>query len=169
MMKLKVIRINSNYNKFSELSTDTNLINLEYSTLPKLNRIYFALYLTKPNAVIKARTWVVVTNYEDGDRFLEQCKSIANEDGRFVFYGVGGTRCLLVDCEAILASSDIELSNEVAGISEDFLKEYVNSESTITEVEATLNEIKTYPKEITIISKQFSQDLEFDENSELPF
>lgn len=168
-MKLKVIRIKTSVNKFSVLSTDGDFTKLEYRTIPKVNRIHYNLYFITTNAVIKAGMWVVVTNYEDGDMFTEKCKSIANENGRLVFHGEEGTRCLLTDCELIIASSDHHLVNEVAVISDDFLKEYVNSQSPITEVEATLDTTNTYPQEITIISKQYLPNLEFDENSELPF
>ena len=72
------------------------------------NRIYFDAILVDSDAFISSGDLCFVTHPYDSERYVERCNKVSLDDGKEVFYGEKGTRCLLCDVEKVVG---VGLSN----------------------------------------------------------
>ena len=100
-----------------------------HSTLLEINKnmLFSNFYLLNINEVIINGDWCIITNPYEGDQYIEQCKKVTLENNRKIFYGMEGTRCLLIDAVKIVGTTNT-LFKEVNQIiiTEEMLREYYN-------------------------------------------
>ena len=105
------------------------LLHSPQSTLLEINKnmLFSNFYLLNINEVIINGDWCIITNPYDGDQYIEQCKKVSLENKREIFYGMEGTRCLLIDAMKIIGTTNILLKevNQIIVI-EEMIKEYFN-------------------------------------------
>ena len=91
-------------------------------------KIFYDVFITNSNEPIVSGDWCIVTNPYDGEEYTEQCKKVPVENNREIFYGMEGTRCLLIDAAKIIGTTNI-LLKEIKQIivTQEMLQEY-NSE-----------------------------------------
>ena len=91
------------------------------------NMLFSNFYLLNINEVIINGDWCIITNPYDGDQYIEQCKKVSLENKREIFYGMEGTRCLLIDAVKIVGTTNTLLKevNQII-ITEEMLREYYN-------------------------------------------
>ena len=91
------------------------------------SNIYYDGFLADSNEPIISGDWCIITSPYDGEEYAEQCKKVARENDKGIFYGIEGTRCLLIDAVKIVGTTN-KLLKEVNQIiiTEEMLREYYN-------------------------------------------
>lgn len=87
--------------------------------------LFSNFYLVNPSKVIFKGDWCIITNPYEGERYVERCKKVTLENNRKIFYGMEGTRCLLIDAMKIIGTTNILLKevNQII-VTEEMLREY---------------------------------------------
>ena len=105
-------------------------LDILHFTLCELNKtfLFTNFYLVNPSEVIFKGDWCIITNPYEGERYVERCKKVTLENSRKIFYGMEGTRCLMIDAVKIIGTTNI-LLKEIKQIivTQEMLQEY-NSE-----------------------------------------
>ena len=87
--------------------------------------IYYHSFIIDAEASIINMDWCIIINPYDGEEYTEQCKKVAVENNREIFYGMQGTRCLLIDTLKIIGTTNILLKEvEQIIVTEEMLGEY---------------------------------------------
>lgn len=73
----------------------------------KKNIGYEGVFLTDSEVLIFASDWCIITNPHDGEEYVEQCEKTTVENNRKIFYGMEGTRCLLIDAVKIIGTTNL--------------------------------------------------------------
>ena len=104
----------------------------EYKFIEELGNIkkaiFYDAFLTDSDAAISSQDWCIISEPYNGGEYIESCDKITSENGRKVFYGQEGTRCLLIDAVKIIGTTNILLQEiKQIVITDEMLQEY-NSE-----------------------------------------
>ena len=91
------------------------------------SNIYYDGFLADSNEPIISGDCCIITSPYDGEEYAEQCKKVAREKDRGIFYGMEGTRCLLIDASKIVGTTNTSFKdvNQII-ITEEMLREYYN-------------------------------------------
>lgn len=113
-------------NSASHVYAGSNCYKYIYSDEVKSNkhRTYYHAFQTDTDALICPKDYCTITNPHDGSEYLEQCKSVAEEYGREVFYGMKGTRCLLCDVSKILSTTDPFLQPYIPAMADSLISDF---------------------------------------------
>ena len=89
--------------------------------------IYYHTFIIDTEVIILNKDWCIITNAYDGEEYCEQCMKVTFEKNTEIFYGMEGTRCLLIDAVKIVGTTN-KLLKEVNQIiiTEEMLREYYN-------------------------------------------
>lgn len=96
--------ISSKENLPTNVYTEKNPFAYKYSEdlKSKENRTYYDVFLVNTKALISSGDFCVITHPHDSEEYVERCDRTSLDDGREVFYGEKGTRCLLSDVAKII-------------------------------------------------------------------
>ena len=86
----------NNFNKFRLIEEFDNL----------KDKIYYNTFLIDSDAIISSTDWCIIANPYEGERYVERCKKVTLENDRKIFYGMDGTRCLLIDAVKIIGTTN---------------------------------------------------------------
>ena len=119
----------------SKENTPTEVCSIDESFEYKLSEnysktatiIYYDTFIIDTEASIINMDWCIVTNPYDGEEYTEQCKKVAVENNQEIFYGMEGTRCLLIDALKIVGTTNKSLKElKQIIVTEELLQEYNN-------------------------------------------
>ena len=105
----------NNFNKFRLIEEFDNL----------KDKIYYNTFLIDSDAIISSTDWCIIANPYEGDRYVERCKKVTLENKKGIFYGMEGTRCLLIDATKIVGTTDPLLKEVIQiQVTEEMIKQY---------------------------------------------
>ena len=93
----------------------------------KENRIYYDAFLVDSEVEISSGDLCIVIHPYDSKIYMERCKIVSMNDGREVFYGEEGTRCLLSDVAKIIEGSEEFIKGEnIHKLNTETIKKFLN-------------------------------------------
>ena len=125
MIEIKFILNNGKFptEVFTTITFNKYRLTSEYPNTE--GRIYYDAFLTDRNISISPADWCIITNTYDGEEYYEQCKKVTVEGNREIFYGMEGTRCLLIDALKIVGTTNTLFKNvKHIIVDEEMLREY---------------------------------------------
>ena len=125
MIKIKFIPSNANSPTQVYNTINSNKYRLSIKCGSTERRIYYYGFLTDSNEKIFFSDWCFIINPYEGEEYYEQCQKVTVENNREIFYGMEGTRCLLIDALKITGTTDTLLKEVIQIIvTDEILKEY---------------------------------------------
>ena len=116
-------------NLTTHVYTDENPLAFKYleELENKEMRTYYDVFLIDADALISPGNLCIVTHPYDPEEYVERCDKVTVDDGREVFYGEEGTRCLLIDPVKIIGTTNILLKEiKQIVITDEMLQEFNN-------------------------------------------
>ena len=110
---------------FSKNTSTKSKLNNEFENSD--NNVEYWTFFTDSNAEILTMHWCIIANPYEGELYVERCKKVTLENNREIFYGIEGTRCLLIDATKIVGTTNTSFKdvNQII-ITEEMLREYYN-------------------------------------------
>ena len=134
MINLKFIPSKGNSPAQVFTKVDSNRFKLTNKYGNTESNIHYDGFLADTNELIISGDWCIITNPYDGEEYNEQCKEVAVEINKEIFYGMKGTRCLLIDAVKIIGTTNRSLKEvKQLILTEQMLQEYNNKSLSFME------------------------------------
>lgn len=106
MIKIKFIPSKGNYPTQVYNTVKSSKYRLTIQCGYTESNIYYDGFLADSNEPIFSGDRCIITNPYDGETYYVKCKKVTFENNRNIFFGMDGTRCLLIDAVKIIGTTN---------------------------------------------------------------